>query len=345
MMPSALQPIPEWHEVDDQVFRNDIVTQYRPAVLRGFVKHWPVVRHARQSPEAVCRYLTAFDNGNTVDVLLIAPEAHGRISYRDDMNGFTFLRNQLPISAVIEQIARYSQFPNPPSVAVQSALIANCLPGFLAENKLTALDESVAPRIWMGNAITTPAHIDESNNIACVVSGKRRFTLFPPEQVANLYLGPVDYTPTGSPISMVAFNDPDFKRFPKFREALAAAQVAELEPGDAIYIPTLWWHHVESLKELNILINYWWKGTIGSVSKTDSAFDCLLHCLLNMNGLAPEQKAAWQAIFNHYVFDTTHDPAAHIAAHRRGVLGKRTPELEKEIKAWLVRRINGEFGK
>ena len=58
-----------------------------------------------------------------------------------------------------------------------------------------------------------------------------------------------------------------------------------------------------------------------------------------------DQDAAWRAIFDHYVFDTSNDPAAHIAKHRRGVLGKLTPELEKEIKTWLVRRIKGEFEK
>lgn len=339
----APQQIPDWHDVGDHTFRSEIVSRYRPAVLRGFVKNWPVVAQALKSPEAVCNYLTAFDNGNTVDALMIPPEAKGRIAYRDDMNGFNFLRNKLSITAVIEQIARYSQFPNPPAVAVQSALISHCLPGFLAENKLSAIDESIPPRIWMGNVFTTPAHIDESNNIACVVAGKRRFTLFPPEQVGNLYLGPVDYTPTGSPISMVSFNEPDFQRFPKFSKALAAAQVAELEPGDAIYIPTLWWHHVESLAELNILINYWWKGSLGSTGRTDSVFDCLLHCLLNMNTLPPEQKQAWRVIFEHYVFDNNSDPAAHIAEHRRGVLGSVTPELEKEIKTWLLHRIQGEF--
>ena len=141
---------------------------------------------------------------------------------------------------------------------------------------------------------------------------------------------------------MVAFDKPDFQRFPKFRDALAAAQVAELEPGDAIYIPTLWWHHVESLMALNILINYWWKGKLGSANKSDSGFDGLLHCLLNMNTLPPDPRQAWRAIFDHYVFDSRNDPAAHIAPHRRGVLGNVTPALEQEIKAWLVRRIQGE---
>ena len=349
---ASIMPIPqamtEYRDVDAAIFRDEISSRYRPAVLRDFVKDWPAVRHAVESPEAVCRYLTGFDNGSPVDVLLLAPDARGRIAYRDDMAGFNYLRNKLPVSQVIEQIARYSQFSNPPAVAIQSAQISDCLPGFLAENKLAVLDAAVQPRIWMGNTITTPAHIDESNNLACVVSGSRRFTLFPPAQVGNLYLGPVDFTPTGSPISMAPLGQlhpPDFARFPNTREALAAAQVAELGPGDAIYIPTLWWHQVESLGQLNILVNYWWKGEPGSATKTDSAFDCLLHALLNMNALPPEQKAAWRAIFDYYLFETNNDPATHIAEHRRGVLGKPTPELQQEIKTWLVRRLQGDFAR
>ena len=338
-MNPQLQKIPEWHDVDDKTFRKEIITQYRPAVLRGIVKNWPAVQHALKSPESLCSYLNAFDNGNCVEALMIAPDANGRIFYEDDLNGFNFLRNQLPVSAVIDQIIRYSHFQNPPSVAVQSALVEDCLPGFSTENELTILEKSILPRIWIGNAITTPAHIDESNNIACVVSGKRRFTLFPPDQVSNLYLGPVDFTPTGSPISMVAFSNPDFKRFPRFKEALAAAQVAELEPGDAVYIPTLWWHHVESLRKLNILVNYWWKGSMGCAGKDNSAFDCLLHCLLNMKDLAPEHREAWGVMFNHYIFNIKNDPAEHIPEHKRGVLGKVTPEQAQQIKAWLVRRI------
>ena len=53
-------------------------------------------------------------------------------------------------------------------------------------------------------------------------------------------------TIAGQPISMVDLDDPDFERFPKFREALRHALVAELEPGDAIYIPALWWHGVQA---------------------------------------------------------------------------------------------------
>ena len=54
------------------------------------------------------------------------------------MTGFNFVRNRLPLTAVAEQVLRYSLFPKAPSVAVQSALIRDCAPGFLAENRLDA---------------------------------------------------------------------------------------------------------------------------------------------------------------------------------------------------------------
>src|SRR5688572_32176993 len=175
------------------------------------------------------------------------PEARGRIAYNDSMDGFNFVRNRLPVTAILEQLARYAQFDEPPAVAVQSAPISDCLPGFATENRLPLLDVAVEPRIWIGNRVTVPAHFDESQNLACVVAGARRFTPFPPEQVANLYVGPLDFAPTGAAMSMVQCAAPDFRRSPRFKEALAAASTAELGPGDAIYIPTLWWHHVESL--------------------------------------------------------------------------------------------------
>jgi hypothetical protein len=297
------------------------------------------VRHALQSPESVCKYIKGFDNGTVVNAIMTRPEVKGRIFYRDDMEGFNFVRNRLPVSAVVDQLMKYSVGHNPPSVAVQSALIPACLPGFERENVLTALDQSISPRIWMGNTITVPAHVDDADNIACVVSGKRRFTLFPPDQVANLYIGPLDFTPAGAPISMVSPHNPDFERFPKYKEALANAQVAELEPGDALYIPSVWWHQVESVGNINILINYWWGGSIGTTDRTNGPIDCLMHCLLNMRELPPETRAAWGKIFNHYVFNASEDPFAYIPESKKGVLGKLTPEQIQQIKAGLINKL------
>jgi len=340
-MSHELPSIAERFNVDDRTFMDEIAAQYKPVVLRGYVKHWPAVQLAQTSTEAICSYLKKLDNGSDVDAIMTRPEAKGRIFYDEAMNGFNYLRNRLPVSAVLDQLMRYRGFPNPPAVAAQSALIASCLPDFLHENKLSLLGPEVIPRIWIGNAVTTPAHFDDAHNIACVVSGKRRFTLFPPEQIGNLYIGPVDFAPTGAPISMVSLKEPDFEKYPKFKHALAAAQVAELEAGDALYIPPLWWHHVESLQACNILVNYWWGGAVGTADSMHSGFDSLMLALLNLKRRAPAYRQAWAAVFNHYVFDENDDVATHIPPHRRGILGNMSAEQEQQVRNYLANKLKG----
>jgi hypothetical protein len=104
--------------------------------------------------------------------------------------------------------------------------------------------------------------------------------------------------------------------------------VAELEPGDALFIPSFWWHRVESLDLFNVLVNYWWSQPQAGAGSADAAaespFACLLHCLQHMKDLPPEHKDAWAALFGHYVFNRD-DPAAHIPPHKRGVL-MRAPQ-------------------
>ena len=68
---------------------------------------------------------------------------------------------------------------------------------------------------------------------------------------------------------MVDFANPDFEKYPRFREAIAAGQMAELEPGDAVFIPAMWWHHVEGLSAFNTLVNYWWSIIAGVHSDAD----------------------------------------------------------------------------
>ena len=331
--------IREFSALDSDAIRRDVLEDKRPAVLRGLVGDWPAVKQGQDSPAALVRYLKGFDSGKPVDALLTAPEIDGQIFYNDAMTGFNFLRNRLPLAAVAEQVLRYAGFPKSPAVAAQSALIRDCLPGFSDENRLRIVDAGVLPRIWLGNRITTPAHVDEWNNIGCVVAGRRRFTLFPPEQVANLYVGPLDFAPTGAPMSLVPLRHPDFGRYPKFREALAAAQTAELAPGDAIFIPPLWWHHVESLEPFNVLVNYWWHDSQGDGALADSAFDALLHGMLSIRALPPATRRAWRAFFEQYVFGDEVGALEHIPPDRRGILGQLSSEQRAGLRAHLAKRM------
>ncbi len=288
-----------------------LVKAHKPVVLKGLVKHWPLVQMAKEKPTQMLQYIVDHDSGTEVDAIMLRPECGGRVFYNETLDGFNFIKNRLPLSKVLEQLARYTQFPSPPSVAVQSALMSQCLPSVLAEHAMPILPADIIPRIWVGNKITTPTHIDGSDNIACVISGRRQFVLFPPEQITNLYIGPLDFAPTPSPISMVNLREPDFNRYPNYSIALEHAQTAILEPGDAIFIPNLWWHHVESLDQINILMNYWWGGSNFSTADKTSPYGLMMQALLSFKDLPPAQRQAWGHVFQHYVFSPDH-PASHL---------------------------------
>jgi hypothetical protein len=337
-MSQSAAPMREWSAPDDETVRREVIPSGQPAVLRGFVKHWPAVAAARFPANAV-EYLRRFDNGTPVDAIMTPPEVEGRVFYNDTFTGFNFIRNRLPILSVAEQVMRYGGFPRAPAVAVQSALIRDCLPGFTSENFLTAIEATVLPRIWLGNAITTPTHLDEWNNICCVVAGRRRFTLFPPEQIGNLYIGPIDFAPTGAPISLVSLHAPDFGKYPKFRQALEAAVSAEVEAGDAVFIPPLWWHHVESLAPFNMLVNYWWHAMPGLAMGADSGFDALVQSILSLRSLPPATRDAWRALFEHFVFGEGNDATAHIPPHRHGLLGRLSPDDAARVRQYLLQRM------
>jgi hypothetical protein len=336
-MNHALPNIREWRNVDPATFRNEILPASAPAVLRGVVRYWPAVQAGLRSNEALASYLRGFDCGTPIQTLTGDPSIHGRFFYSDDLTHLNFVREPEQISATLERLLTHLGDASPPAIFIQSASIPDCLPDFARANAIGLVMPSVIPRIWIGNSVTVATHYDLSDNIACVVGGRRRFTLFPPEEIANLYVGPIHFTLAGQPVSMVPLDDPDFVRYPRFEQALAAAQTAELEPGDAIYIPYFWWHHVQSLERFNVLVNYWWND---AESATASPYDCLLHALLTLRQLPANQRAAWRAVFDHYVFQTGDDPVAHLPPESRGALGAMTPELAARIRAGLLRRLN-----
>ena len=332
-MTASPHPLPEMHGVDRARFEAEILPGNAPVILRGVASGWPAVAKGRESPLALAQYLAAMDNGCPVDALMTRPEEDGRLFYDAAMTGFNYVHAKLPVSHVLEQILRYAQFERAPAVVIQSAAIARCMPELKRDHVLPLLDESVEPRAWMGTVTVTPAHFDESHNIAVCVAGRRRFTLLPPEQVANLYVGPLDHAPAGRPISLVDFAKPDFDRFPRFRDALAHARVADLEPGDAIYMPPLWWHHVESLSQLNMLVNYWWEPPPSPGLAT------LIFATAALRSLPPAQRQAWRHLFEHYVFDAEQGDADHIPAERRSVLGEMSAEDHARLRKFLSERL------
>ena len=174
-------------------------------------------------------------------------------------------------------------------------------------------------------------------NVGIVVAGRRRFTLFPPDELKNLYVGPLELTPAGTPVSLVDLHNPDLERFPRFSEALKRAQVSELEPGDAIYIPFHWWHGVDSLEPVNFFVNYWWNDARAGAG---NPYDALLHAVYAIKTLPPDQRAVWRMVFDHYIFGLNGDPVEHLPEHARGMLGDVTGEQLLRMQATLRQLLN-----
>lgn len=313
------------------VFESDV-----PLVLKGLVADWPVVKACRDSLESAGAYFREFYSGQPVTVYLAEPEAEGRFFYNEEFTGFNFKAGTAPLNLVFQKLAEQAEQASPQAIYVGSTSVDRWLPGFRAENDINVPGDDTLVSFWLGNQTRVSAHFDFPDNVACVAAGRRRFTLFPPEQLPNLYVGPVDLTPSGQAISLVDFNDPDFERFPRFEEALKFARTYELEPGDAIFIPSMWWHHIESLSAFNLLVNYWWCNSPAAMGAPTTA---LLHAILSVRDLSERQREIWRLMFEHYVFAADESVYEHIPEAGRGCLAPMDDKSAMKLRAYLADRL------
>jgi len=324
---------------DSQTFLREIAEPCRPVVMRGLVRDWPVVRAAEHSPMHFKDYLLQFDAGGETEVFAGEPRIAGKYYYSDDLKGFNFERKRMSVADALSKIVSTVGEADQPSIYLGSMPADQYLPGFAAHNALTVLNAAVAPRLWVGHASNVSAHYDTFDNIACVVAGSRRFTLYAPETIHALYVGPLDHTMAGQPVSLAASAPFDDERFPLFREVREQALVAILEPGDAIYIPKLWWHQVEATAAFNALVNYWWDAfSIGP----DAPSIGLLLSMITIAERPAAERRAWRAFFDHYVFRTQGHPLAHLPASQHGVLGPLQPDNYGKIRSRIMQLLRGK---
>ncbi|MDC7675446.1 cupin-like domain-containing protein [Asticcacaulis machinosus] len=299
-----------YENVTRDVFETIILPKGQPAILKGLVAHWPCVQKAKESVEALAAYLKPFDSRKPALVSVCKPELNGQFFYNDTMDGFNFRNFNETVSFALDWMLAHQHKPDVEAVYLQALAVDVHLPALESEMDMPLLDEGV-PRVWLGNTLRTQTHFDLAKNIACHVAGEKLFTLFPPDQLANLYPGPLDRTPAGVPISMVSMEAPDFKTFPRFRQALDSAVQARLEPGDALYMPELWWHHVQTTGPLNMLVNYWWSENRPELV---SPFLPIYMAALSHKRLPPEQRAVWRDMYDYFIFESHGDPLPGVPA-------------------------------
>jgi hypothetical protein len=343
-MGPVVQPIQKARAIDEvaphAVPYDELIAAEQPVIMRGLVRDWPLVRIASAGQAA--DHIKSFYRGRRIVAFVARPELKGRFGYTPDATRLDFESDRGLLDEYLDRILAHLDDDRAPSIYIGSTDVDTYLPGFRAENDLVlnhAMFEASPPLVgaWIGNRTTALAHHDLSHNIACCLVGRRRFTLFPPEQVGNLYPGPLEPTPGGQVVTMTDINAPDFERFPRLREALAAAQVAELEPGDALYYPAMWWHQVDALEPFNVMVNYWWTMTPRYM---DTPQNTLLHALLSLRDRPEQEKRAWRAMFDYYVFGPADRAGAHLPEAARGDLGPLDDNKARRLRAMLLQRLN-----
>jgi|SRR5581483_8792475 len=219
-------------------FEREHVVPRRPVVLRGFTADWPASR--RWSPDYLRR--TCPD----ASVMTIRAET-GRVIMHGEKGSIEEpMRLEAYLDALQEDHDRYLTSPLrnlPESLRNDVPPPAYCAGAGWRNGNL-----------WIGAPGTIARlHRDLADNLHALVFGRKRVTLVAPRQTKLIYPhGLFDSFPNGCRVDI---ERPDFARFPKLRGV--EPLVTELEPGDAIYIPRRWWHHVRTL-EVSASVNYWW---------------------------------------------------------------------------------------
>ncbi|MBB4618202.1 cupin-like domain-containing protein [Sphingomonas abaci] len=322
---------------DAESFRQQVMAAGRPVVLRGAAAHWPLVAAGR-SAATLSACLRSHDAGRAAEMFVGPPAIAGRYHYGEGADGFNFTRETLPYRAAIDRILATAGADGQPTLYVGSLSIDQYLPGLVADHGLAVVPAGVSPRIWLGHATAVACHYDLFDNVACVVAGRRRFTLYPPAAIGDLYVGPIDHTLAGQPISLADGSAPGDPRYPRFERVRDQAITVELAAGDALYLPKLWWHRVEALDPYNLLVNFWWDGF---ASGSDQPQAAMLLAMIALSERPAPERESWRAWFDHYVFRPDGHPLAHLPAERHGLLGPLKPVNYGRIRALVMRLLRG----
>jgi hypothetical protein len=321
---------------DPDSFRKTVMEVGEPALLAGVARHWPML--AGGGLGGVTDHLLRYDAGREAEVFVGTKAIGARYNYDRSLAGFNFDRRRMPFAEALRTILSTASQPDRASLYMGSLTAETYFPGIESTTSLPFVPPAIRPRFWVGHASTVACHYDTMDNVACVAAGRRRFTLFPPDAIRDLYVGPIDHTLAGQPISLAVGSPPGDPRFPNFERVRDRALVVELETGDALYVPKLWWHQVEALDDVNVLVNFWWDAF---ATGPDQPYTAMMLAMLTIAERPPAERAAWRAWFDHYVFRPDGHPLAFLPAERHGVLGTDSKENRGRIRAMVMRLLRG----
>ena len=258
--------IVEVEEINSITFLRDFVARNVPVVIRNACKHWPAIKKWDRNylEEKVQGKVTvAKSDGNADCLKLVKDQLYFCLPFECEMTLEEFYDYKPRIETEVVYVQK------------QCSSLSTEMPELLQD--ISELDWAAeafgstpdAINIWLGNknAISS-LHKDPYENIYCVVTGRKHFVLLPPTDLPFLYrnlyptanynaaleIESVENSPK-IPWIPVDPGNPDFEQYPLFRHASPIR--VTLDPGDILYLPSLWYHKV-SQDDCTIAINYWY---------------------------------------------------------------------------------------
>jgi cupin-like protein len=205
--------------------------------------------------------------------------------------------------------------------------------------------QGVRSKFWIGSdGQVFNLHYDDFLNFICMFEGTKRVTMFPPDQLPNMYHAPLDVLCGYAPTTHIKLLEADLERHPKFRTALEHARVAILEPGDALVIPPFWWHHVESFSPMHVMVNNF--VTTVPFSSFLELWKCLSEALRQMAHASAAERARARESFHRAVHGDADASREHpLSARAWQVAQTVSPTWRKHLARLydaFVFQVNGE---
>src|SRR5262249_2337338 len=140
---------------------------------------------------------------------------------------------------------------------------------------------------------------EPTHKLVALLAGDSRITVVPPDNMADMYPAPLESCAGEAIVSRIPLLQFDARRFPCAVRQLAKGRVAELHPGEVLYIPPLWWHHVES-NRLTVTID----AVVPPVSRTqlDELTVNLIRGILAYGELPQSLRLRYRAFYHEVLF-------------------------------------------
>lgn len=234
--------VPSYEQPSMESFYRDIFQPKVPAIVKGCMKHWKSLEKWKD-----IEYLKRVAGTRTVPIEV--GSKYTEDDWAQQLITFSeYLETYISSTPTkIGYLAQHQLFQQIPELKDDFSI-----PDFCSFSD-TEEENSTDTNAWFGPAGTvSPLHYDPKNNLLCQVFGYKRIVLYKPEDSEYLY--PYE-TRLLCNTAQVDPYKPDYEKWPKFKSA--EAFFCYLKPGEMLFIPPKWWHHVVSLSP-SFSISFWW---------------------------------------------------------------------------------------